>query len=130
MGGVGTGVTARLVGGRQDAVRSCLQKGVLVVETLPVRVVVDYFLAGIIGLDGGARCALLTGPTLAPEVFLTHLFAVAHVADFAGLGLGRYLADAVLADKIGAATVCGITQVSFAAKDTSALLGDVRIQRD
>lgn len=86
--------------------------------------------AAVPGLNRGTLVAGLTGPGRACEMRQTGLFAIATVTNLSRLGLGRSLADAVLAQKIGPTAIGGVAEMTFAAEGTRALLGDVGIQRE
>lgn len=61
-------------------------------------------------------------------MLLTHLFAVAIIANLSRLRFSGLLADAVLANEIGAAAIGSVAEVAFAAEAAWALLWNVRIQ--
>jgi hypothetical protein len=92
---------------------------------LRVGVVVDGYRAWPFGgLVGGARNALLAEAVFAAEVLHAGLFGRTIVANFAGLLLSGFGADAVFADEVRAAAVGCVAQIAGAAEGAVALFGD------
>lgn len=92
--------------------------------------VVGVVLPTVPRLYSGSLLALFAGSRYTFQMLQAGGFAVADVAYFTRLWFRGLLADTVFTEKVGAASICSITKMAFAAKGTGALFRNVWVQRE